>query len=221
MMNYEKLKQNKKILIIISIVIMVVILVLIEYNKNKNYNDIVLNTDIIQNSKTENISDNNFETEKSEEICVHMSGEVVNPGIVILEENCRITDAIEAAGGITEKADISYVNLAFKISDGIKIHIPNINDVEKIKLEYLNDGSGENIVENTSVLTSTNKSKININTATKSELVTLNGIGAATAQKIIEHRELNGKFNSIDEIKNVSGIGNAKFEAIKNYIAIK
>ena len=129
-------------------------------------------------------------------------------------------DAIEAAGGLTGNADISHVNLAFVISDGIKIHIPNINDEEKIKLEYLNTGSGENIVEDTNTLASTNMQKVNINTATQTELETLPGIGPSLALKIINYRKENGKFKSIEELKSVNGIGENKYEEIKKYIYV-
>lgn len=221
MIDYEKIKQYKKVLVIIGIVAIIIILLYINYNKTKQNDTTIIDSVASFNNINENISEKNSVTEKIENICVHISGEVLNQGIVTLDANSRIIDAIEAAGGLTGNADISHVNLAFVISDGIKIHIPNINDEEKIKLEYLNTGSGENIVEDTNTLASTNMQKVNINTATKSELESLNGIGSSTSQKIIEYREMNGKFNSIDDIKNVSGIGNAKFESIKNYIIVK
>ncbi len=179
-----------------------------------------------QNNVQENSS--NDKEIKSEDICVHVSGAVTNPGIVALDSGSRITDAIEAAGGITDFADISGVNLAYILEDGIRLHIPTYNEVTKQKTEYIINENGENIIdiggssedisENTNIV---KRKKVNINTAAASDLESLSGIGPSTASKIIEYRKSNGKFNSIDDIKNVSGIGNSKYEAIKDFITVR
>lgn len=142
-------------------------------------------------------------------IKVHVSGAVMNPDIVYtLEKDCRVEDAIKAAGDLTDEADLQYINLAAIIHDGQKIYIPSKNDdlneimklvADNIKIDAL-DGL------------------ININTASKIELMTLKGIGESTATKIIDYREEIGAFQSIEELKNVNGIGDATFESIKNEI---
>lgn len=97
------------------------------------------------------------------------------------------------------------MNLAYILSDGEKIYIPSVNDEEGV--EYIQSSSGN--------------AKININTATQEELETLSGIGESIAQSIIEYREQNGKFTSPEDIKNVSGIGDAKYEKLKDEICVK
>ena len=162
---------------------------------------------------------------------VYVTGEVVNPGIAMLNENSRIIDAIKSAGGITNNANISKINLAYVLKDGMKVSIPSKEDLKKdSNFEYITmssgDGKNDDTSENQNSLSSktdkniTNKSMVNINTATQTELETLPGIGPSTALKIINYRNENGKFSSIDEIKNVNGIGDSKFENIKKYITV-
>lgn len=150
-----------------------------------------------------------------EEIIVHITGEVKNEGIIKIKKDSRLADVIEEAGGTTEEADLSKVNLAYQVKDGQKIYIPNIND-KKIQ-EYITEEAGDSII----IEEKERKSKVNINTATQTELETLSGIGPSTALKIINYREENGKFKKIEDIKNVPGIGEAKFENIKEEICIK
>ena len=161
-------------------------------------------------------------TTEENEVIIHITGSVKNPGIVRLKEGSRIEDAIEAAGGLTENADISKVNLAYVVDDGTKIKIPSSQEEDIGDEEIIDSGSGENIIieKNT---TSSNKSSqtININKATETELQTLPGIGASLASRIIEYRSQTGKFGSIEEIKNVNGIGDSKFENIKDLISVK
>ena len=184
------------------------------------------NEEVINDSDNE---ENNIETENK--IFVYITGEVNNPGIVKLNENSRIIDAINSAGGTTNNANISKINLAYVLKDGMKVNIPNKEDLKNNNnFDYITmssgDGKNDNTSENESSLSSksdksnTNKSTVNINTATQTELETLPGIGPSTALKIINYRNENGKFSSIDEIKNVSGIGDSKFENIKRYITV-
>ena len=139
-----------------------------------------------------------------------------------LKDGSRIEDAIEAAGGLTENADISKVNLAYVLEDGIKIKIPSSSEEDIGDGDVLIDGSGENVVEkDDSQSTNQNGKGININKADETELQTLPGIGASLASRIVEYRKQNGKFANIEDIKNVSGIGDSKFSNIKDLITVK
>ncbi|MBR2773845.1 MAG: helix-hairpin-helix domain-containing protein [Selenomonadaceae bacterium] len=137
-------------------------------------------------------------------ISVYVSGQVKNISVVELEDNgnLRIVDAVNKAGGLTDLADAGAINLAEPLTDGQHIHIPT----KEISLQ------AQNISVNAS------SDLVNINTANAERLETLKGIGPALAQRIIEYREQNGAFKSIDEIKNVRGIGDKKFAAFKDKI---
>lgn len=117
-------------------------------------------------------------------------------------------------GGLTSDADITNVNLAYKVDDGQKIYIPNKAESSDIK-NIVTKENGEGIVQEVRIL-----NKVNINTATQTELETLSGIGPSTALKIITYRSQNGKFKTIEDIKNVPGIGESKFKQIENEITI-
>ena len=184
----------------------------------------------------ENVNDDENgenDTNSENKIYVYITGEVNVPGVVILNENSRIIDAIDAAGGITSKANISKVNLAYVLKDGMKVNIPNDSDLKNNSdFEYItmNSGDGKNDAssgmtssgafsggspegdwvnggssENTSGSSSSHSiGLVNINTATQTELETLPGIGPSTALKIINYRNENGRFSSIEDIKNVN-----------------
>ena len=193
-------------------------------------------------------------TNSENKIYVYITGEVSVPGVVILNENSRIVDAINAAGGTTSKANVSKVNLAYVLKDGMKVNIPNDADLRNNPdFEYITMSSGDGRNDASSGIVSSGGSYgsdlngtgsengqngggssenisgsnsshsigvVNINTATQTELETLPGIGPSIALKIINYRNENGRFSSIEEIKNVSGIGDSKFEALKKYITV-
>ncbi len=200
---------NKKLITIISVTIFIIICILIyNFNDTQEHNMISEDSFYITNN-TKDSSD------EISEIIVHIDGEVLNPGIVYLDTESRISDAINSAGGITNLADVSKINLAYQLKDGQKIYIPSIYD-EEITV-YVTNNAGENVL----IPDSNNSSSlININFATSSELQSLSGIGESTANKIIQYREEHGSFKSIEEIMNVSGIGESKFKAIKDFICI-
>ncbi len=206
------LSQKQKIIAIIGIVIIVIIIIYYYIVSTRNMYEYEQN-EIVETTEEDT------ETEEKAKIIVHITGAVKNNGIVEVEEDSRINDVIEAAGGITEEADISQVNLAYIIKDGQKIYIPSKNDQENIEdLEIISENAGIKIIEAEN--TTQSNGIVNINTATKEELQKLPGIGESTANKIITYRNENGKFKSIEDIKNISGIGDAKFETIKNYIKV-
>ena len=158
-----------------------------------------------------------YESSSSQLIYVHIAGEVSNPGMYELKYDARVSDAIDAAGGLTESADQLSINLARQVTDGEQIVVQAYIEAEPGNSKSTDaSDSGLPSSSNTEVLSS----KVNINTASASELITLDGIGESTAAKIIAYRQANGSFASIEEIKKVSGIGDRKYEAIKDRITV-
>lgn len=206
---------NKNIIKLIILIIMVggsIVYFIMQNNNEIEYENVYIANNEVVEDNSENIIKQEFE-----KIKVHISGEVKNPGIYELESGSRIQDAIDIAGGQSEQADLDKVNLAYELEDGQKIKIPGIFELES---EYIYSDSGENVIvsdKNVSV----SKSKININKATAEELEKISGVGPSLASKIILYREQNGKFEDIEDLKNVSGIGDRKFETIKEYIVVK
>ena len=214
------IKKKKIISIIIAIIILIVIgIYFIINNFEKNENEFEISNIEFEENKIENI---NAEIEEKSQIIVHIAGEILNPGVISLDEGARIIDAINKAGGITNEADLSKVNLAYILEDAQKIYIPNVNEkeiIENMSSEIVKSGSTQENSNTGEKLK--NGEKININTATQKELQKLTGIGESIALRIINYRKENGKFNTIEDIKNVSGIGESKFNKIKNDIIVK
>ena len=217
------LKQKK----IIAIILIILVVIAYYYFYLRDTTEEISNQDLEVNNTQEN-------NQTNETIVVHVSGAVNIEGIVELDSDSRIANAIEKAGGIKENADMTDINLAYPLEDGMKIHIPTKEETEANKNNentpaesYVTAASGgvnskeaTNSTQSSST-SDTSSKKVNINTATQEELDTLPGIGPSIASKIIDYREQNGKFNSIEEIKEVSGIGEAKYEKIKASITIK
>ena len=164
----------------------------------------------IEEPPTEQIDSTAIDTQQS--IYVDVKGAVHTPGLYELSENERILDAIQLAGGYTEEANTNAINHAQKVEDEMVIYVPKI---------------GEEVTELTEVLTVTassdsqnNNGKINLNKASADELTSLPGIGPQKAQAIIAYRDENGRFRSIEELKNVSGIGEKTFEKLKELIEV-
>jgi len=149
---------------------------------------------------------------KTTMIMVDIGGAVNDPMVAELEEGSRVEDAINAAGGVTEEADLTEINRAAFLEDGDKILIPEKQDVALNDISNATDGSAKGSY------TSYSDDRININTAGSEELQQLDGIGPVTAEKIIEYREKSGNFKTIEDIKNVSGIGEKTFDKLKDDI---
>lgn len=218
------LEENKKKILIVGVICVIIVIGVAIYFFMQNEQEEFINFEDLENNveNVENIVQNEIVEEKAK-IVVHISGQVVNPGVISLDEGSRLIDAINLSGGLTSKADISKVNLAYILEDAQKIYIPSIDDKDETK--YISEDSG-----NTGVVTSGNgqtstkkeeKLMVNINTANEEQLQELAGIGDSIAKRIVEYRKENGKFNSIEDIKNVSGIGDAKFNKIKDNICVK
>lgn len=206
-------KLNKKILFIIIIISGIIYGVFNYFTQNKNKENLEnISQDIIINNQTENITEENNNQEK---IVIHITGAICNEGIYELEENSRIVDAVKIAGGLKEEADLKQINLAYVLEDGMKINIPSKNESRN---EASNNTENYTTKENLNSSNNAKTSKVNINSATQTELETLPGIGPSTALKIINYRKEKGKFNKIEDIKNVNGIGESKFNKIKEFI---
>lgn len=145
-------------------------------------------------------------------LSVHVVGEVVSPGLYEVPEGSRVKDVIDAAGGMTADAQQGSVNLARALADGEQIVVASKNDSSASAA-----GGGSTVVSSAGGASST---IVNINTADAAALTSLSGIGEATAQKIIADREKNGPFKTKKDITRVSGIGDKKYEAIKDSITV-
>ena len=147
-----------------------------------------------------------LEDEKSVSVTVHICGAVINPGVYELPPGSRIVDAVDKAGGLSEDADESYVNLAAIPNDGEQIFIPTIEEAV--------------IMKQTPQETGMSSGKVNINTADKTLLCTLPGIGDTRAADIIAYRQEHGNFSAIEDIMQVSGIKEGSFQKIKEMIVV-
>lgn len=249
----KKILKNKKLVIVIIVIFLIGIYVISNNAINKYNDEIITQDELIQNNEehreekvsteektleeeidivTEAIDEENLENDiedSEEKIYVYVTGQVKIPGVVILNKGSRIIDAITAAGGTTEKANTTKVNLVYVLEDGMKVNIPSNEELKKdVDFDYVTKDSGDGASDfeeqKTQEKTNNKKEKssslVNINTATQTELETLPGIGPSIALKIINYRKENGKFSNIEDLKNVSGIGENKFEALKKYITI-
>lgn len=233
-MNIEKVKEKikgaitnvrkiDKDYIVIGIIIIAVIIFIVlnigkvtEFNKEEKENTTINAS--IEESKNDieekEIKENKEETkEMGTGIFVHIDGWIQNPGVYEIKENDRVNTIIEKAGGLKEGASIKSINLAARLSDGDKIYIPNREEEKQIETTEVKGN-------NTGTVKITKNNKININKASITELKQITGIGESTANKIIDYRDNVGKFKKIEDIKEVKGIGDSKYESIKDKITI-
>lgn len=208
---------NKKTIIAVLLSFIIIISIYYFFIKEKEYTEINTNFSIL------NEEEEYTKEENKNKIIIYITGAVANEGIYELDENSRIADAIDKAGGITEEANINNINLAFVLEDGVKIYIPkkgdNSNEIKDDTNTYISKRS-DNIELAQSTKNNNTNNKVNINTANQTELETLPGIGASIATKIISYRNKNGKFINIEDIKKVNGIGESKYEKIKDLIKV-
>lgn len=234
---------NKKQKIILGVIAGMIICAICYYvyAKDDNYLEYTNEENSIEQTNEKNTNDTNTNKEEYSDsrIIVHITGAVNKEGVIELKAKSRISDAIDKAGGIKEDANLEKINLAFVLEDGMKVYIPSINDKEEVvenstnskeetnqntdeTSKYIGVSSGVSSIETEATKTgnSSQNIKVNINKATQTELETLPGIGPSIALKIINYRNEKGKFSNIEEIKEVSGIGEAKFGNIKDLITI-
>ena len=193
----QKLQKNYKIIFLILISFIIILLFLIS-NKGK-----------ITPAKAVEIEFVSDSSDKVEDIIkVDIKGSIVNPGVYEVSSSDRVNDVINKAGGLLEDANTSNINLSKRVKDEMVIVISNNQNVEEEAIDF-----------ETNNYTESNNSLVSINSASKEELMSLSGIGESKALAIIKYRE-NQKFNSIEDIKNVNGIGDSLFEKIKDSITV-
>lgn len=223
-------------LIVLCIIILFIISIFSYYIYNKFYKNKVKNNSVkIVSNK--NISNKKIleKKESKKVISVDIKGEIIYPGIYELEEDSRVIDVINKAGGLTDSADTTVINLSKKIKDEMVIIIYSHEQVEDFKKTKEDESNIINkciqkdsdslvndacIGEDNSSANNSLSSLININTSSLEELKTLPGVGDSKAKSIIDYRNTNGEFKSIEEIKNVDGIGDGLYDQIKTLITI-
>lgn len=228
-----KYRYRKQILVVSLFILLIassISLYVVKFDKQKE-KDSKKDREIVLTEKKE-VKEKNKAKTTNTKIMVDIKGEVVNPGIYTLDDNQRVIDVINMAGGITKNADTSVLNLSKKLKDEMVIivysyyEVKNFSYVKEVEKKVQTGCSkGINDVENDACIEDDSSSEeessiISINTATKEELMTLTGIGEKKADDIIKYREENGEFTSIEDIKNVKGIGDSLFEKIKDYITL-
>jgi len=205
--------------------------------KNNSNKEVSINAEVINSNESD-------EEEIVSDVYIDVKGSVVNPGVYKLNSDSRVIDAISAAGGVSEGANTRFINLSKKVNDGDVIVVYSNKEIEEATKEniiyvetpciceevennacyveednYSKENESETLTNNSSDNTNTIE-KININTASIEELTTLSGIGEAKAKAIIEYREENGLFKTIEDLVNVSGISETLFSKIKENITV-
>lgn len=219
-------KDNLVKVVSMGIVGIVFLSVFFIYNKSakNSYNEVVSLNEFIHDDKNQDgIIENNFylseEDNIKKTIFVEVKGEVLNPNVYKMEEGSIVYDLILMAGGITDKGSLDDINQAREIKNGECIIVRSIDDEGVLdKQDFVDSRFNETSYRHSG--SDNNSFLININTASKEELKTLNGIGDVLADSIIEYREENGVFESIDDIKNVSRIGSKTFEKFRDKITV-
>ncbi|MFX3674445.1 MAG: helix-hairpin-helix domain-containing protein [Paenisporosarcina sp.] len=163
----------------------------------------------LNETRNEQETSTSLPTIKKESVVVDIKGQVVSPGVYTLSNESRVLDAIKRAGGLLPSADSKVLNLAAKLSDEMVLYIPEIGEIPPVV-------EGSFPTKNTSK----ESSLVNINTAEETELMSLPGIGPSKAKAIISYREDKGPFNSIEDMKNVTGIGDRTFESLQEFITV-
>ena len=213
-------------IIILMVVIVTTYTVLTKKNKKKKDKEIVISKKLPKKEQTSKENINQY--------IVDIKGEINSPGIYRLSSNSRVIDVIEKAGGLTENANTTVINLSKRINDEMVIIIYSNYEVENFaktkeieekiikqcNQKYDNSLRNDACIDNDKIETQNPSSEVSLNTATKEELTALPGIGESKADDIINYRNSNGGFKDIEELKNIKGIGDAIFDKIKDRLTL-
>ena len=206
--------KKKTIQIVIGVIAFLVLGCVYFLRNDRSDSHTVLTEDFADNRREENSTEVVEGTAPEapppgeESIYIHICGEVKKPGVYTFDRAPRVVEVVERAGGFTEKARQDCVNMAESVADGTQLVIEAVG--KKSKDEETEQRTPDKVGSN----------KVNINTASKEELMTLSGIGESKATQILSYRESNGKFSKIEDIMNISGIKDGIFSKIKDYIAV-
>ncbi|WP_026558680.1 helix-hairpin-helix domain-containing protein [Bacillus sp. J37] len=207
------LQINKKWMIIICVSVLIVCCFYYFYAMEPMKSEVVKIEEMDMNEFEETISSNEKEPvdngEERTSIVIDVKGAVLKPGVYEVPQDARVYEAIQEAGGLSEKADELSVNLASSLQDGMVVYIPIKGETKE------NPFISQNVAEDPS------QKKVNINLATSEELQTLTGIGPSKAESIISYREEQGPFTKIEDLLEVTGIGDKSFEKLREEITVK
>lgn len=197
------LEKHKHMMIVLVIAIIILLLVLFRFQQK---DEVAVTEPIWMEAESEQLEKEKQDIKTTpEKIFIDLKGAIKKPGLYEVEEGERVYDVVEKAGGLLKTADEKQINFAMKLYDEMVIYIPEINELGP-EVSY----PGE--------MNSNNDEKVNINQADAAELETLPGIGPSKAATIIQYREENGSFKEIEELMNISGIGEKTFEKLKEQI---
>jgi competence protein ComEA len=202
--------EHKTYLIIAVIISFAIVFYFFEERKSSseiNVEDIVptaINEEAVQPPQNQ--------IQEPESFIVDVKGQVKMPGVYSSSQDERVIDVVQRAGGVTENADESKVNFAEHVQDAMVIYIPAKGEEGNIQ---------QGLISNPSETGGTKQGKINLNKADENELQNLPGIGPSKAAAIMEYRETNGQFKSVEDLKNISGIGDKTFDKLKDLITVQ
>lgn len=240
----EKIKNyvsERKLELLIIVLLLGTICFLVWNSYFKKDKVLLENDDVNLISDTLEKVEDSSNVSEEKYILVDIKGEVKKPGVYKLKENSRVIDAINVSGGLTKKAYTKYINLSRILKDENVIIVNSTSEIKKVssgnnitEVKINNNSKNSASISESELITNDNvkseedntgnslesNQKVNINTATKEELMKLSNIGESKAEKIIDYRTANGNFNTIEDIKKVSGIGDKLYDSIKENITV-
>ena len=214
----EKLLENKTLVAVLGTILVMLIGFFAWSNVTKTTADAQSDLPALSTTFSASSSASDLKTEcsssqtETQKVFVDIKGAVKNEGVYELSNGSRVTDVVKLAGGFTEDADKKSVNLAEKVTDEAVIYVARVGEIVA--------PTTTNSQANGSAQQEESSDKINLNTATLAELQTISGIGAKRAQDIIDYRDANGGFSSVDDLANVSGIGEKTLEKLKSEVTV-
>lgn len=216
----EKVKTYKKMALVVSIGLVLLLLGLSRLLSRQDNNDLALpvTSAVKKTQKVSSVQSSSLKDFSTTVIMVDIKGAIKQPAVYQVAKDARINDVVKLAGGLTEQADVKSVNLSQKVTDEMVIYVASLG--ENVTLVPSAATSTSQATSVTGEQAGTTSHRINLNTADLATLQTLSGIGAKRAQDIIDYREQNGQFKSVEELKNVSGFGEKTIEKLKESITV-